>query len=336
MFRMSQSRLFFVLTVLMFSVFAVFVFFLSFRRSKINEKMYKIGVMQIVEHKALDQARQGFVDGLKEQGYEDGKNIRFDFQNANGDLSNCETISNKFVKENLDLILAISTPCAQSAAKATKSVVKDIPIVGTAITDYVAAGLAESNEKPNGNVTGTSDLPPIKKQIELILKLNPNVRKIAIFYSTIDISPKFQAEIAKNIIKEKGLTSEVFIVSGLNEVQQVLERAIKVADAFYIPIDKITSAAMPLIYKKTLESRKIVVASEVTLIEFSTATIGMSYYNLGKETAYQAVTILTNKNKPANMPIKYLENNNTILNSKNISELKITVPKEISDTAKIY
>ena len=118
-----------------------------------GEKSYKIGIVQLVEHNALDAANRGFVDGLKARGYEEGKNLTIDRQNAQADQSNLQNISQRFVSDKVDLICAIATPAAQSVANATK----DIPIVGTAITDYVSAKLAQTNEKPGANITGTSD-----------------------------------------------------------------------------------------------------------------------------------------------------------------------------------
>ena len=149
-----------------------------------GEKTYKIGVVQLVEHNALDAANRGFVDGLKARGYEEGKNLTIDRQNAQADQSNLQNIAQRFVSDKVDLICAIATPAAQSVANVTK----DIPIVGTAITDYVSAKLVQSNEKPGGNVTGTSDLNPIKKQIDLLMQLYPNAKVIGTVYSSSEIN----------------------------------------------------------------------------------------------------------------------------------------------------
>ena len=129
-------------------------------------KNYKIGIVQLVEHNALDAANKGFVDGLKERGFEEGKNITIDRQNAQADQSNLQNIAQRFVSAKMDLICAIATPAAQTMANATH----DIPIVGTAITDYEGAKLVASNKEPKGNVTGTSDMNPVKEQIDLLLK----------------------------------------------------------------------------------------------------------------------------------------------------------------------
>ena len=127
-----------------------------------GDKVLKIGILQLIEHDALDASYRGFVDGLKEAGYEDGKNITIDYQNAQGEQANCVTIAQKFVNDKSDLILAIATPAAQAVANMTK----DIPILVTAVTDPAAAKLVADNNAPGGNVSGTSDLTPVEAQIK--------------------------------------------------------------------------------------------------------------------------------------------------------------------------
>ena len=131
--------------------------------------MFKIGISQFVEHPALDGARQGFIDGLKEAGFEEGKNVDILLENAQADFPTTQTIANKLITENVDLILAIATPSAQSAANATK----DIPILITAVTDPVEAGLVKSLEKSETNVTGTTDMNPVHEQLELLKEILP-------------------------------------------------------------------------------------------------------------------------------------------------------------------
>ncbi|MDR1364203.1 MAG: ABC transporter substrate-binding protein [Oscillospiraceae bacterium] len=304
---------------------AVVILAIIFFRKK-NQDILKIGVIQIVEHEALDKARDGFVDELKNLGFEDGKNVSFDFQNAGGDLSVCETISNKFVNQKCDLILAISTPAAQAVANATKT----IPILVTAITNPEDSGLVETNNKPNTNVTGTSDLAPVDQQIELILKLNPNTKKIGVLYSSIDNSPRYQAELADKKIKNLGLESKLFAVSQINEVEQSIKNLINEVDEIYVPIDKITAASMPLISDIALKNKKFVVCSENTLVsKGAIGTYGMDYYKIGQLTAKQATEIFAKRNKPQNMPIQYLRENNLLLNQQIISKLGIKLPEEI-------
>lgn len=291
-----------------------------------KETEIKIGIMQIVEHESLDSAIQGFVDELKNLGYENDKNIKFDFQNAGGDLSNCVSIAEKFVSNRKNLILAVSTPCAQTAANMTN----DIPILATAITNFEQAGIVNSNKEPGNNVTGTSDLAPINKIIELITKLKPNAKKIGILYSNIDTSPQYQAQIAEKRVKELGLESKTLAISAVHEVQQAAESLSKDVDALYVPIDKITSSAMPQISQTFLEQGKFVVCAENAMIsKGAIGTYGMDYYELGKITARQAAKILNGETKPEFMPIEYLNNSKLTLNNEIIKKLEIKVPDEL-------
>lgn len=302
----------------------------SFFENKQN-KFFNIGITQIVEHEALDKARQGFINELKNLGYEEGKNIKFDFQNAGGDFSNCESIASKFVNQNCDLILAISTPSAQAAANATKN----IPILVTGITNLKEAGLVGSNDIPNTNVTGTSDLSPVKETIKLIAKLKPDVKKVGVLYSNLDTSPMYQAKLAKNEIRNLGLKPILATVSQMNEVQQVAENLIPQVDVIYIPIDKITSSAMTLISDIAMKNNKFVVCSENLINKGAAACYGIDYYELGQLTAKQAAIILEKKNTPQNMPIEYSDNIKLFLNKNTLEKLNIKIPDDLLKIAEI-
>ena len=302
----------------------------SFFENKQN-KFFNIGITQIVEHEALDKARQGFINELKNLGYEEGKNIKFDFQNAGGDFSNCESIASKFVNQNCDLILAISTPSAQAAANATKN----IPILVTGITNLEEAGLVGSNDIPNTNVTGTSDLSPVKETIKLIAKLKPDVKKVGVLYSNLDTSPMYQAKLAKNEIRNLGLKPILATVSQMNEVQQVAENLIPQVDVIYIPIDKITSSAMTLISDIAMKNNKFVVCSENLINKGAAACYGIDYYELGQLTAKQAAIILEKKNTPQNMPIEYSDNIKLFLNKNTLEKLNIKIPDDLLKIAEI-
>lgn len=293
-----------------------------------KEESIKIGIMQIVEHESLDSARQGFIDELKNLGYE---NIEFDLQIAGGDLSNCESIAQKFVNDKKDLILAISTPCALSAANATQ----DIPILATAITDFESSGLVNTSKKPGTNVSGTSDLAPIDKIIALIKQLKPETKKIGILYSNTDVSPQYQAQLAESKVKELGLEAVMLAVSQPYEIQQAAEKLAQETDALYAPIDKITAAAMPQISQIFLDKGKFVVcAEEAMLSKGAIGTYGVNYYELGKNTARQADKILKGEEKPENMPIEYLKKSKFTLNNEIIEKLGIEISDELKGELK--
>lgn len=316
----------FVLYIILFLVISLAAFFVI-NKQRIG-KVFKIGITQIVEHESLDKARQGFIDELKNLGYCEDKNVKFDIQIAGGDLSNCESIAQKFVSDNCDLILAISTPAAQAVANATKN----IPILVTAITNPEESNLVESNNKPNTNVTGTSDLPPIEQTIDLMLKLKPSLKKIGVLYSNIDVSPSYQAKIAEKKIKSLSLEPKIVSVSQIGEVEQVTRQLIQEVDAIYVPLDKITAASLPLISNIALEKGKFVACSENIKDKGALLAYGIDYYELGKKTAHQAVKILENNSKPYDMPIEYLNDCKPFVDKNIAKRLKIEIPDELNLT----
>ena len=289
---------------------------------------YKIGVIQLVEHAALDAAYKGFVDGLKEAGFEDGKNITIDYQNAQGDQSNCQTIANKLINDQNNLILAIATPAAQAVANTTK----DIPILVTAVTDPAAAKLVASNEAPGGNVSGTSDLTPVKEQIGLITKLVPSVKKVGLLYCSSEANSKFQIEIAKKELEALGLEGVEATVSNSNEIQQVTQSLVGKVEAIYIPTDNMLAAGMATVAQVTTPSKLPVIVGEEGMVNNGgTATYGINYYNLGKLTAAQAVAILKDGKKPAEMPIEYASEGTLVVNQESLITMGIELPQELSD-----
>lgn len=289
---------------------------------------YKIGVIQLVEHAALDAAYKGFVDGLKEAGFEDGKNITIDYQNAQGDQSNCQTIANKLINDQNNLILAIATPAAQAVANTTK----DIPILVTAVTDPAAAKLVASNEAPGGNVSGTSDLTPVKEQIGLITQLVPNVKKVGLLYCSSEANSKFQIEIAKKELEALGLEGVEATVSNSNEIQQVTQSLVGKVEAIYIPTDNMLAAGMATVAQVTTPSKlPVVVGEEGMVTNGGTATYGINYYNLGKLTAAQAVAILKDGKKTAEMPIEYASECTLVVNEEALEAMEIGLSKELRD-----
>ena len=183
-----------------------------------DSEIIKIGIIQLVEHPALDQAYKGFVDGLKEEGYEEGKNVEFDYQNAQGEQANCITIAQKFLNDKSNLILAIATPAAQAAA----NLIKDIPILVTAVTDPETAKLVEKNEAPGGNVSGTSNLTPVDEQMELLKKLVPDVKTVALMYNSSEQNSKFQIDMAKRKLDEMGISYMEATITNPNDIQQII------------------------------------------------------------------------------------------------------------------
>lgn len=295
-----------------------------------GEEMKNIGVVQLVAHDSLDAAYEGFVDGLEEAGYENGVNITIDFQNANNDQPTCVTITNKFVNDKKDLILAIATPAAQAAANATT----EIPILVTAITDPQDARLVESNEAPGGNVSGTSDMTPIKEQMELLKTLVPDVKTVGLLYNSSEANSKLQIDQAKKELDAMGIAYLDFTVSTSNEIQSVVESMKDKVEAIYSPTDNLIASSMPTVSSaaNALGLPTITAAPDMTR-DGGLATYGINYYELGKQTGAMAAKILNGEAVPADMPIGYLSEFELVINETTAEALGLTIPEELKVNA---
>ena len=291
-----------------------------------GDKVFKIGILQLIEHDALDASYRGFVDGLKEAGYEDGKNIIIDYQNAQGEQANCVTIGQKFVNDKSDLILAIATPAAQAVANMTK----DIPILVTAVTDPAAAKLVADNNAPGGNVSGTSDLTPVEAQIELLNEITPNLKTVGLLYCSSEQNSVFQMDIAKKKLDSMGIKYIDATVTSANEIQQVVQSVVGKVEAIYTPTDNMIAAGMATVALVAEPAKLPVVCGEggMTMLG-GTATYAISYYELGKLTATQAVAILKGEKKPATMPIETLKTFDLVVNTNMVNSIGITIPESL-------
>ena len=261
-------------------------------------KAYKVGVIQLVEHSALDAANKGFVKALDESGL----NVDIDQQNAQNDQSAAQTIASKFVSDGDDLIFAIGTPAAQAAAGATS----DIPVVGTAITDFAASGLVDSNDKPGNNVTGSSDLTPVAEQIEMLHKVLPDAKKIGILFASNESNSEIQVEMAEEACKKAGLESERYSVSSSNEIQSVTESMVGKVDAIYSPTDNTIAAGAAQVGQIANENKIPFIAGEEGMFTSGNAlfTLSIDYEQLGYTAGEMAIKILKGEAKPADMAIE--------------------------------
>ena len=276
-----------------------------------KKKVIKIGVIQLVEHSALDANYKGFVDGLAEAGYVDGDNIKIDYQNAQGEQANCVTIAQKFVNGKDDLIFAIATPAAQ------------------AVTDPESAKLVKSNKNPGTNVTGTSDLTPCAAQMELVTKLFPNAKTVGMLYCSSEQNSLFQVKLAEEACDKLGLKYVEATVSNSNEIQQVTQSLCQKADVIYSPTDNMIAAGMPLVAQIAIENKKPTICGEEGMVTAGgLATYGINYYELGKQTAKMAVEILNGK-KPADMPIQYLDTCDFVSNAETAKAIGVTIPADL-------
>ncbi|MDR3284920.1 MAG: ABC transporter substrate-binding protein [Treponema sp.] len=288
-----------------------------------SKSMLKVGVVQLVEHVALDASYRGFIDGLAEGGYVNGQNVKIDFQNAQGEQANCVTIANKLINDKSALILAITTPAAQAVANLTSA----IPILITAVTDPESAKLVKSNALPGTNVTGTSDLTPVAAQIRLIKEILPGAKTIGLLYCSSEQNSKFQIDIAKTACQENGFAFIEATVSNSNEIQQVTQSLVGKVDALYVPTDNMIAAGMPTVAMVANSAKTPIFCGEEGMVNNGGfATYGINYYELGKLTGKMAVDILKNGKKPAEMPIQYVEKFDFTVNEQVAKELGIIVP----------
>ena len=294
-----------------------------------DSEQVKLGIIQIVEHPSLDAARNGFLDVLKENGYVDGEKLMVDYQNAQGDQGNLQTIARKFVQEESDLVLAVATPSAMAMANETT----EIPILITAVTDPVSAKLVKSNEKPETNVTGTTDLNPVKDQLQLIKDIVPDASKIGVIYNSSEINSQIQVDIAEASAAEMGLEIIKAPITASNEVMQAAQSLVGRADAYYLPTDNMVIASLTAVVKVAEDNKIPLFAAEQDSVKKGAlATIGIDYYELGRTTGEMALRIL-NGEKPQDMPIESQEGSNIAINLEAAERMGVTIPEEIKAKA---
>ena len=264
---------------------------------------YKIGVLQLTEHTALDAANDGFVKALDDSGI----SYEIEQQNAQNDQSACQTIAQTLVNDGCDLILAIATPAAQAVAGVTS----DIPIIGTAITDFAESGLVDSNDEPGGNLTGTSDMNPVSDQMDLLQQLLPDAQTVGLLYCTAEANSVIQIEMAEEALDGLGIAHERYTVSSSNEIQQVVESMVGNVDAVYTPTDNTIAAGM----------------TTVAMVANENGLPTINYEELGYRAGEMAVEILTEGADPATMAIETMsvDECDLVYNQETADELGVDV-----------
>ena len=288
---------------------------------KESKDNFKIGITQIVAHPALDSAREGFKDAIKESGL----NVTFDEKNANGEVATANMIANNFVTEKVDLIYAIATSTAQSAAQATNK----LPVVFSAITDPEAAGLIKEN------VTGISDRVNVKQQLELLLKLDSKIKKVGVIYNSSEQNSKVQVDDLKKAASKLGITIVEKSVTQVSEIPQASEALVRESDALYLPTDNLVASVINLITEKATAAKKVAFGAEAAHVKGGALiTQGIEYYEMGKEAGKIAVEILKNGKKPSEIKFKKMDLNDIVINNKTLAAIGINLPEDIKSKAK--
>ena len=288
----------------------------------VADKVYNIGICQLVEHPALDAATQGFEDALKDLLGEG--NVNFDFQNAQGESTNCATIVNQFVTNDVDLILANATAPLQAAAAATNT----IPIIGTSITDYATAlDIADWTGATGTNISGASDLAPIDEQENMLLELFPDVQQVGILYCSAEPNSKYQADLFKAALEEDGIAYEEFTAADSNEIQSVVTRACETSDVLYIPTDNTLASSTELIDNIARPAGVPIIAGEEGICAVcGVATLSINYYDIGYLSGSMAYDVLANGADISTMNILQVSTVTKKYNAAICEELGVQIP----------
>ena len=297
-----------------------------------GEKTYTIGISQFAEHGSLDNCREGFLEGLKEEGIEDGKNLKVDVKNAAADQGTTKQISDGFVSDKVDLICAIATPSAQAAYNSAMN--SDIPVVYTAVTDPIAAKLANEDGTPVGNVTGTSDELPIKAQLEMIREMLPDATKIGIMYTTSEVNSVSALEKYKDLAGDYGFTIVEKGVTQTADISLATDELLDEVDCISNLTDNTVVNSLATILDKANEKNIPVFGSEIEQVKIGcVAAEGLDYIALGKQTGKMAAQILKGEKKASEMNFETITEPGFYVNTAVAENLGITVPQDLADNA---
>lgn len=284
-------------------------------------KVYNIGICQLVQHPALDEATKGFQDALTEKL---GDSVKFDYQDASGESANCATIVNGFVSSDVDLIMANATAPLQAAASATS----DIPILGTSVTDYATAlDISDWTGVVGNNISGTSDLAPLDQQAAMLNELFPDAKKVGLLYCSSEPNSIYQCTEVEKYLKDYGYEVEWFAFTDSNDVTSVTQSACDACEVIYIPTDNTAASNTEAIANVVIPAGVPVIAGEEGICAgCGVATLSISYYDIGYSTGEMAYEILVNGADVSTMEVQYAPNVTKKYNEANCNALGITIP----------
>lgn len=282
---------------------------------------YTVSVNQIVEHPALDAVRNGFVDVLTEKGYD----VSFNVHIAQGNISTANLIARQILGEKPDLVLAIATPTAQACAQ----VIKEIPILITAVTDPVGAGLVASLEKPGANISGMTDMSPVDRQVDLIREFVPGVKKIGMIYNSGEANSVSILNVLKKECAARGIGVEEATVSNASGVTQAARSLVGRADAVYIPTDNTVVSVFEAITKVCVENKLPLFAADVDSVpRGAIAALAIDYYQMGRQTALMAERVFKGESTAA-MPVETLLDLKLYVSPSNAADMGLSVPDSV-------
>jgi len=288
-----------------------------------GEQQYNIGVLQLVQHEALDAATKGFQDALTEKL---GDKVSFNVQNAQGDSTTCATIANGFVSSDVDLILANTTISLQAASSATAT----IPILGTSVTDYgVALDLKDYNGTVGRNISGTSDLAPLDEQAAMVKELFPNAKTVGLIYCSAEPNSLYQVTVVKAELEGLGYTCTLYPFADSNDLAAVTTTAVASNEVIYVPTDNTVASNTGILDSICRPAGIPVVTGEKGIaMGCGVATLSIDYYDLGYKTGEMAYEVLTGQSDISTMPIAYAPNFTKMYNPTICEALGITIPTD--------
>lgn len=293
---------------------------------------YTIGIGQFAVHGSLDNCREGFIQGLAEAGFVEGKNLTLIYENANADGGTSSQIIDKFMSQKVDMVCAIATPIAQSAYSATRKT--ETPVIYTAVTDPVKAELASADKKPVGNITGTSDKLPVTEQLEMIRKVLPDAKAIGIMYSTSEVNSLSTIEEYKAAAPDYGFEIVESGISSPADIPLAADQLVQKVDCINNLTDNTVVSSLQVILDAANKKKIPVFGSEVEQVKVGClASEGLDYIELGKQTGHMAAKILKGEAKASDMDFEVIKGASFYGNNEVAKNLGITFPEELTGSA---
>ena len=290
------------------------------------DRPIRIGITQIVEHPALDATRKGFMDDLEEHGFPEGKRVDYDYRNAQNNRAVSGQIARKFVGDRLDLIMAISTPSAQDAAAGTK----EIPILFSAVTDPVSAGLVKTLDSPGGNLSGTTDRSPTARQVDLVLEILPAVKRLGTIFNPGEVNSVISVKELEQEAAKRGIVLVKAPATSSSAVKMAAESLVGKVDAIQVPTDNTVVLTIESVVRVCQENKIPLFAADVdSVARGAVAALAVDYYQLGRQTGAMARKILEGKIKVSEVPVEYQKELLLHLNPGQAAKMGVTLPETI-------
>lgn len=297
-----------------------------------EKETYTIGIEQFAEHGSLDNCREGFLEGLAEEGIVEGENLTVEYKNAAADMGTAGQISDSFVSSDVDLLCGIATPSAQSCFNAAMD--KEIPVIYTAVTDPLAAELADEEGNPVGEITGTSDKLPIQQQLEMIRTMLPEAETIGILYTTSEANSESAIKEYEALAEEYDFTIETAGITATADIPLAAQGLLEKVDCITNLTDNTVVSSLPAILEMANEAKIPVFGSEIEQVKIGClAAQGLDYVELGRQTGKMAAQVLKGEKKASELPYETIEEASLYINEKTAENLGIEIPSELKDSA---